>query len=96
MTFSGLLVYDVSTTDGFTLRGQVDHPYVDPVDSGTYYVGGECSNWWTDSNSVVQRTIFMDDFVYSVSDLLIKVNNLDDLSQDVAEVPLQEAGGSGG
>jgi uncharacterized secreted protein with C-terminal beta-propeller domain len=85
MTFSGLLVYDVSTTDGFTLRGQVDHPYVDPVDSETYYVGGACSNWWTDSNSVVQRTIFMDDFVYSVSDLLIKVNNLNDLSTDVAE-----------
>jgi uncharacterized secreted protein with C-terminal beta-propeller domain len=96
MTFSGLLVYDVSTTDGFTLRGQVDHPYVDPVDSSTYYVGGACSNWWTDSNSVVQRTIFMDDFVYSVSDLLIKVNSLTDLSTDVAEVSLQEATGAGG
>jgi uncharacterized secreted protein with C-terminal beta-propeller domain len=96
MTFSGLLVYDVSTTDGFTLRGQVNHPYVDPVDSSTYYVGGQCSNWWTDSNSVVQRTIFMDDFVYSVSDLLIKVNSLNDLSTDVAEVSLQEATGASG
>jgi hypothetical protein len=45
---------------------------------------------------VVQRTIFMDDFVYSVSDLLIKVNSLNDLSTDVAEVSLQEATGASG
>lgn len=88
MTFSGLLLYRVDVTDGFTLHGTVDHPYVDTVDSTRYYVGGECSNWWTESNSVVQRSIFMDDYVYSVSDLRIKVNSLLELTEDVADVPL--------
>lgn len=89
MTFSGLLLYNVDVTEGFSVAGSVDHPYVDPVDSGTYYVGGECSNWWTDSNSVVQRSLFMDDYVYSVSDLRVKVNDIRDLSEDVADIELQ-------
>jgi hypothetical protein len=95
MTFSGVQVYRVSTKDGFTLQGQVSHPYVDPVDGDTYYVGGACSNWWTDSNSVVQRTIFMDDVVYSVSDERIKANGLDALSEDLADVSLVQAADSG-
>ena len=88
MTFSGVQFWDIDVDAGITLRGQVDHPYVDPYDSATYYVGGECSNWWTDSSSVVQRTIFMDDFAYSLSSKLLKVNDLGTLSPDVAEVSL--------
>jgi hypothetical protein len=88
MTFSGVQFWDIDVDAGITLRGQVDHPYVDSVDSETYYVGGECSNWWTDSSSVVLRTIFMDNFAYSLSTQLIKVNDLNALSPDVAEVSL--------
>ena len=90
MTFSGVQFYDIDIDTGITLRGQVEHPYVDPYDSGTYYVGGECSNWWTDSSSVVQRTVFMDNFAYSISSSLIKVNDLTRLSPDVAELSLEE------
>jgi uncharacterized secreted protein with C-terminal beta-propeller domain len=89
MTFSGVQFWDIDIQAGITLRGQVDHSYVDPYDSSTYYVGGECSNWWTDSSSVVQRTVFMDNFAYSVSSTLIKVNDLNALSPDVAELSLE-------
>jgi hypothetical protein len=90
MTFSGVRFYDISVDQGITLRGEVAHPYVDPYSPATYYVGGACSNWWTDSSSVVQRTLFMDDFVFSVSSERIKVNNLNALSVDVAEVALKQ------
>jgi uncharacterized secreted protein with C-terminal beta-propeller domain len=43
----------------------------------------------TSSSSVVQRTLFMDDFVYTVSSERIKVNHLDALATDVAEVGLK-------
>ena len=82
MTFSGLLVYDVSVADGFPRRGGVSH--VDP--SATDY--GACSNWWTNSSSVVKRSIFMDDFVYSVALDQIKIQNLAALGQDLANVSL--------
>ena len=88
MTFSGVQFWDIDVDDGITLRGEVSHPYVDPYDTDTYYVGGECANWWTDSSSVVQRTIFMDNFAYSLSSTLMKVNDLNALSPDVAEVSL--------
>jgi hypothetical protein len=89
MTFSGLLVYDVSVANGFSLRGGVSH--VEPSESDY----ASCSNWWTNSNSVVKRSIFMDDFVYSVALDQIKIQHLGNLGQDVATVglvpPSQEA-----
>ncbi len=88
MTFSGVQFWNIDVDSGITLRGQVAHPYVDPYDADAYYVGGECSNWWTDSSSVVQRTIFMDDYAYSISSTRLKVNQLDALDADVAELSL--------
>ncbi len=90
MTFSGVQFYDIDIDEGITLRGAVDHPYVDPYDSESYYVGGECSTWWSDSTSVVKRTVFMENYVYSVSDRLIKVNDLEALSPDVAQISLDQ------
>jgi hypothetical protein len=52
---------------------------------------GSCGNWWTDSNSVVKRSIFMDDFVYSVALDQIKIQNVEALGQDVATVNLVPA-----
>ena len=81
MTFSGLMVFDVTAADGFSLHGQVDHPV------GT---GIDCSNWWTDATSQVKRSVIMDDYVFSVSETLIKVNNLADLATDVVVVPIAD------
>ncbi|HVH45408.1 MAG TPA: beta-propeller domain-containing protein [Labilithrix sp.] len=91
MTFSGLMVYDTTTTGGFKLRGKVAHPnsYEGDEANGYGYYDMGCSNWWTNATSEVKRSIIMDDWVFSVSASRIKVNNLGALSTDVKELPLQ-------
>jgi len=86
MTFSGLMVYDVSTTAGFALRGRVAHP-TSPGGGG--YDSAGCYNWWSHASSDVKRSVFMDDFVYSVSDSRIKANDVKALSTDIKEVSLR-------
>lgn len=86
MSFSGLLVYHVSPDTGFEPVGGVPHSA--PEHADTYY--GRCYNWWTQSNSYVKRSIFMDDYVYSVTDDSLKASHLDDLSADVALVHFSE------
>lgn len=87
MTFSGLIVYDVTAAGGFHKRGQVSHPN---VASGQGYDSGACSNWWTNARSEVKRSVIMDDFVYSVSERRVKVNGLANLGSDLAEVSLEQ------
>ncbi|MBW2529542.1 MAG: beta-propeller domain-containing protein [Deltaproteobacteria bacterium] len=84
MTFSGLMVYDTTVQTGFHLRGRVYHP------PATGYGEASCSNWWTDASSQVKRSVIMDDYVFSVSSSLIKVNHLDDLPNDVTEVAIAD------
>ena len=79
MTFSGLMVYDTTATTGFSLRGKVDHP---PGQNIT------CGNWWTNAESQVERSIFMDNYVFSVSRSLIKVNDLGNLPVDLVSLSL--------
>jgi beta propeller domain-containing protein len=89
-TFGGVLVYGVSAEGGFTPRGRVD--FGRPSEEELSEFGPDaCSNWWTHASSAVKRTIFMDDFLYSVSDAMIKVNNVGDLATDVATVGLTNA-----
>jgi hypothetical protein len=92
MTFSGLMVYDTTVASGFSLRGKVAHPNSSASggnqnDHGYYDMG--CSNWWTNATSEVKRSIIMDDWVFSVSDTRIKVNNLNALATDVKELSLK-------
>ena len=86
MTFSGLMVFDVTTTGGFAKRGQVAHPN---STSGDGYQTGSCGNWWANATSEVKRSVIMDDVVYSVSDRRVKANRLTNLGADIATVSLQ-------
>ena len=90
MTFSGLLVYDVDVSRGFSNLGGIAHasPSDQPQDYG-YYAGG-CYNWWTRSSSSVKRSIFMDDYVYSVADDAIVISHINALDSPVANVPLMK------
>ena len=81
LTFSGLMVFDTTTANGFSLRGQVAHP---PS------ANASCSNWWTNATSEVQRSVVMDNFVYSVSKTRIKANELSSLSNNVSEVTIAD------
>ncbi len=87
MTFSGLLVYDVTTDTGFTEKGRISHM---DNDSAEYPYG--CYSWWTDSNTVVKRSIVMGNYLYSVALDKIKIQNLDNLGpgQDVCVVFLDD------
>ena len=64
MTFSGLMVYDVTAQSGFAKRGQVSHP--NSSGGSNSYDSGACGNWWANARSEVQRSVIMDDFVYSI------------------------------
>jgi hypothetical protein len=79
LTFSGLMVYQVSPTEGFRKLGGVDH--------GT--AGQSCQTWWSQSTSQVKRSVFIDEQVFSVALDRIKVQQLAKLGQDVADVSLK-------
>ncbi|WP_437876533.1 beta-propeller domain-containing protein [Sorangium sp. So ce513] len=85
MTFSGLLVYKVDADEGFTSVGGLPHPLPD-ASSDPYYAG--CSSWWTESRSYVKRSVFLEDYVYSVSEDEIRVAHVDDLASPTAVVSL--------
>ncbi len=78
LTFSGLLVYDVSLEKGFTRLGGVDH--------GTR--GANCSVWWSRAQSQVKRSVFLDDLVYSIAQDRLKVQKLGSFGTDVADIAL--------
>ncbi|HLL20505.1 MAG TPA: beta-propeller domain-containing protein, partial [Kofleriaceae bacterium] len=79
MTFSGLMLFDVSATSGFAEHGRVAHPASPNI---------TCNNWWTDASSVVRRSLFLDQFVYSISDRHLKVRDVGALATPVADLNL--------
>ncbi len=83
MTFSGLMVYRVTTDAGFEYLGGVSH-------EGEENARSACSNWWTNPNSKVKRSIFMDDYVFSVTGEEIKADLVSALGTDVAVIDLTE------
>src|SRR5262249_35096096 len=81
MTFSGLMLFAVNTSTGISERGRVSHQSALPTTV-------TCGNWWTDATSVVKRSIFMDQFVYSIADNMMKVQELSTLGTDLVSLPL--------
>ncbi len=86
MTFSGLMVYKVTTDEGFEYLGGIAHEEAET--EGNYR--NACSNWWTRSNSIVKRSIIMDDYVYSVALDSINIARTDDLNKIISSVKLLE------
>jgi hypothetical protein len=78
LAFSGLYVYDVDLERGFTRLGGIDH--------GTR--GVSCSTWWSNANSSVKRSVFLDDLVYSMATDRVKVQKLGHFGTDVASLSL--------
>ncbi|HYG68986.1 MAG TPA: beta-propeller domain-containing protein, partial [Anaeromyxobacteraceae bacterium] len=84
VTFNGLLVYRVDPEEGFTRLGGVSHPAGDASDP----YGSPCSDWWTRSTSLVKRSVFQDDFVYSLTAAELRVQDTRALGTDLAWVDL--------
>lgn len=79
MTFNGLMLFDASVAAGFAERGRVTHAVAPDV---------TCGNWWTNGSSTVKRSLFLDEFVYSISDAELKVQSIEALGTNLATVPL--------
>lgn len=69
--FQGAYVFSVSPESGFTLRGKITHATEEEMmKSGDYY--------W--SAAQVSRSLYMDSYLYTVSDRYVKANDLSTLS----------------
>jgi hypothetical protein len=88
--FTGLLIYKASKTKGFEKIGQVGHGDVvkqvwcEKTTTTTDCVPGPDYQWWTQ----MRRSLFIEDFVYSLSDVALKVNKLLNPSTQLASVDL--------
>jgi len=83
LTFAGLMTFDISLETGIQEHGRL--PFLELTSTVT---SSECGKWWTDSKSLVKRSIFMDDFVYGLSDAQLRVANLATMSSVLASVLL--------
>ena len=83
LSFSGLMVFDVSLLTGIHERGRM--PFVEPASLGS---GLSCSSWWSDASSAVKRSIIMDDYVIGLSDSQYQVAALSSLGNVLKSLPL--------
>ncbi|HTL32097.1 MAG TPA: beta-propeller domain-containing protein [Kofleriaceae bacterium] len=79
MTFSGLMVFDTSIANGFAEHGRV--PHTTPADIN-------CNNWWTNAESAVKRSLFLDNYVYSISDAELKVRDVNAMGAELVTLNL--------
>ncbi len=73
--FQGAYIYNLNLKDGFKLRGKISH-YDDPEiykKSGSYFYGDYGKN--------IQRIIYIGDYLYSISEDIIKSATLDDVEE---------------
>ncbi|MEM4554872.1 MAG: beta-propeller domain-containing protein [Candidatus Anstonellaceae archaeon] len=79
--FQGAYVFEVSPTKGFVLLGRISHASQEELlKSGSYFI----------SDAEVKRSLYMDEYLYTVSDRMIKANRLPTL-EEVAAVQLQKS-----
>ena len=71
--FQGSYVYDLSVENGINLRGRVTH--IDDLDE--YFKSG----YYFRSSSAISRSLYIGNVLYTISDSMIKMNNLEDLSE---------------
>lgn len=77
-TSEGYFVYNINLTDGFKLKGVINH---EKTSAKKYY-----SSYYS---SKLLRGMWIEDNLYTVSEDMIKVNKLDDLTQ-ISELKIKE------
>lgn len=87
LTFSGLMVFDVSLENGIKEHGRMPFVNTEQV-TASWGANASCSVWWANSTSDVKRSIFMDDFAIGISDTLYQVAPLSSLSTVAQRLPL--------
>jgi uncharacterized secreted protein with C-terminal beta-propeller domain len=84
-TFQGAVILNVSLTNGLSEKGKITHVSADEEMKRGYYY---------DSTSIIRRSLFMDNVLYTFSDKMLKTNELSDLSA-ISEVAFPGASQSG-
>ncbi|TGE35653.1 hypothetical protein E4K67_24310 [Desulfosporosinus fructosivorans] len=73
-TYQGAYVYQIDLVKGFTLRGKITHlKDEDILKSGQYYLN---------SSKAIERIIFIKDTLYTLSQAMIKANDLTSLQEE--------------
>jgi inhibitor of cysteine peptidase len=82
-TFQGAYVYRLSLDNGFEYQGRITHQTPEEIQQQAtdYYW------YWGSSSTDITRTLYIGDVLYTVSDSMVKMNNLEDLS-DITNVTL--------
>ncbi len=75
-TFQGAYVYRLSLEDGFEYQGRITHQTSEQMQHSEDYYW-----YWGSSSTDITRTMFIGDVLYTVSDSMVKMNNLQDLSE---------------
>lgn len=72
--WQGAYVFSVDTENGFVLKGQITHVEDEDIfKKSGYYFGG--------SQYTVRRSLYMDDTLYTISQGMVKMNDLGDLEE---------------
>ncbi|UCF12954.1 MAG: beta-propeller domain-containing protein [Thermoplasmatales archaeon] len=73
-TFQGAYVIRLNL-DGFDIRGRITHVSDDEKQ--------ENENWWfwRQSSAYISRSLYIEDVLYTISNKMVKMNSLDDLSE---------------
>ncbi|HWR62818.1 MAG TPA: beta-propeller domain-containing protein [Candidatus Thermoplasmatota archaeon] len=75
-TFQGAYVYRLSLEDGFEYQGRITHQTSEQMQYSEDYLW-----YWGTSSTDITRTMFIGDVLYTISDSMVKMNNLQDLSE---------------
>ncbi len=79
-TFQGAYVYHIDLDEGFKLRGRISH-----LEAEDYLKAG---SHWYNSELNVERVLYIDDMLYSLSPRMIQAHSLSDL-EHINTLPLQ-------
>lgn len=73
-TYQGAFVYKINL-DGFEYQGRITHMSEEEKQ--------ESENWWYwyEASSYIRRSIYISNILYTISEKMVKMNNLDDLSE---------------
>jgi len=78
-TFQGVYIYHISPDDGFVFKGRITHRRSNESLGGYY--------WYWDSDTTIERSLYIGNTLYTISDSMIKMNDLNTL-EDINSIEL--------
>jgi inhibitor of cysteine peptidase len=70
-------VFSISVENGISLKGTISHD----AEVQTQQENGEYKSYYYDDGNSIQRTMYIENVLYTISKNMVKMNSLDDLSE---------------